>query len=302
MLDLILRAGCFVAIIIFGFVLRKVGFFHADDFHLISKIVMRITLPAAIILSFSQKEIDATMLSLALVGLASGVIQMVAAFLLNLQGSRVKTSFEMLNHAGLNIGNFTLPFVQSFIGTTAVIVTSLFDIGNAVICLGGAYGVAATVKDGSGFSLRRIGKALFSSVAFDIYILMVVLNLARVTIPAPVVSLAELIANANVFLAMLMIGVGFDPVLDRQHVFYIIKFLTTRYLLSALLAIFCFYLLPFGLEIRQTLVLLMFSPLTSTVPAFVSELREDVGLASTLNSISIFCSILIIITLLTIML
>ena len=302
MLDLLLRAGCFVAIILLGFFLRKISMFHAGDFTVISKIVMRVTLPAAIVLSFSQKQIDPAMLSLALVGLLSGVLQMAAAFLLNLRRNKEQKAFEILNYAGLNIGNFTLPFVQSFIGSTAVIVTTLFDIGNAVICLGGSYGVAATAQDGSGFSPKRIFRALFGSVAFDVYIVMVILNLLKVTIPAPVVSCAELIGSANVFLAMLMIGVGFDPVWDKQQLRYIAKFLFFRYLMAAGLALLCYYLLPFDLEVRQTLVLLMFSPLTSTVPAFIGELKGDVGLASTLNSVSILCSIPIIILLLTIML
>lgn len=52
MLDILLRAGSFVTIILLGFLLRKIGFFQREDFSLLSKITIRVTLPCAIITSF----------------------------------------------------------------------------------------------------------------------------------------------------------------------------------------------------------------------------------------------------------
>ena len=43
------RAVAFVLIIVTGYVLKKKGFFHPDDFYLFSKVVVRITLHCAII-------------------------------------------------------------------------------------------------------------------------------------------------------------------------------------------------------------------------------------------------------------
>ena len=47
MADILINAGCFVAIIILGMVLRRVGFFKEDDFRVLSQIALKITLPAA---------------------------------------------------------------------------------------------------------------------------------------------------------------------------------------------------------------------------------------------------------------
>lgn len=55
MLDVLTRAGCFIAIIIGGYVLRKVNFFKEGDFAVLSKITLKITLPAAFISNFSGK-------------------------------------------------------------------------------------------------------------------------------------------------------------------------------------------------------------------------------------------------------
>ena len=50
MLDIVTRAGSFVAIILLGYFLKKIGFFKQEDFTILSRITIRITLPAAIIL------------------------------------------------------------------------------------------------------------------------------------------------------------------------------------------------------------------------------------------------------------
>ena len=53
MLEILTRAGSFVAIIVLGFVLKKIGVFREEDFGVLSRITIRITLPAAIITSFA---------------------------------------------------------------------------------------------------------------------------------------------------------------------------------------------------------------------------------------------------------
>ena len=302
MQDILIKAGCFVAIIILGYTMKKIGVLHQDDFMVLSKIVIRITTPAAIAVSFAGKEIDLSLLLLILLGFGSGIVLVLAAYILGAGSSKNRRAFDMLNVAGYNIGNFALPFVQGFLGPTGIIVTSLFDTGNAVIALGGAYGAAATVKDGSGFDLKLIAGKLMRSVPFVCYIILVTLNLTKIAIPSPIVSCLQIIANANAFLAMFMLGVGFNLSGDFKQIGIIAKVLIIRYGLSALMAAGVYFLLPFDLEIRQTLVILFFSPISAIVPAFTGDMGEDVGLSSAINSISIICSIVIIVTLLSVML
>lgn len=302
MLEILTRAGCFILIIILGNFMRRVGVFKAEDFTVLSKLVIRVTLPAAIITSFAGKEIDPSMLALVLVGLGSGILYIALGFLLNVRGTRERRVFEIINLPGYNIGNFTLPFAQSFLGSTGVIVTSLFDTGNAMIALGGAYGMASLAKDGGKFSLKPIGKALLRSVPFLTYIIMVTTSLAHIPIPGLVVSCAQTIANGNAFLAMFMIGVGFNLSGDRSQIGTILRVLAVRYAVSVVLGLLCYFCLPFALEIRQTLVILVFSPVSTVVPAFTGELGGDVGLSSAINSLSIVISIVSIVTLLTVML
>lgn len=302
MQEILTNAGCYVAVILLGYILKRVGFFKESDFQVLSKIVIKITLPAALITSGAGNEINPAMLTIALLGLGGGILYMLWGYFLNTKKSKEYQAFEMLNMPGYNIGTFALPFTQSFLGSVGVLTTCLFDVGNACVCLGGAYGVASSVKDGKGFDVKRIGKALITSVPLLTHFLVVGMNLAHLSMPPVVLSFAKIISNANAFLAMLMIGVGFKLSGDFTQVGRIVKILLVRYSTAAVLALIYFFVLPFDIEVRRALVILAFSPIGSAVPGFTAELKGDVGLSSALCSISILISIVLIVALLIIML
>lgn len=231
------------------------------------------------------------MLLLCLLGFGFGLVYIGVGYVTAGKGS-AQRAFSVLNLSGYNIGNFTMPFAQGFLGTTGVITTSLFDTGNAFICLGMSYSVAAMIQRGEKISFRKIGRDLFHSIPFVTYLLMATLTLLHIRLPEPVTELAGLIGNANAFLAMLMLGVGFRVSGDRNQIRMIVKLLSVRYALAAAIALGCFFLLPVELEIRKTLAILAFSPIASAAPAFTGELGGDTGLSSAVNSLSIVISLI----------
>lgn len=296
--SLLVRAGCFVAIIALGALLRRAGMFQEKDFGLLSKISLRITLPCAIITGFAGKTIAPSMLLIPLLGLGMGCLCMAVAFIFNLKNSPQRRAFELLNITGCNVGAMTIPFVQSFLGPGAVVVASLFDVGNAAMGLGTSYGVAAAIQDGKGFSFKRIGRALLTSVPLITYIVMTVLTLLKLQLPAPVMEFADIVGSANTFVAMLMIGVGFRLSADRSQLGRLLKMAAMRYSIAAALAALFWFVLPFDLLTRQTLVILAFSPIITAAPAFTGELKNDVGLSSAFNSLCMIISIVIFLVLL----
>ena len=101
--DIITRAGCFVAIIVMGYGLRRRNFLGEEAFGVLSKITLKITLPAAIISSFAGKEIDFNLLVLGLIGFGGGVIYMLLGYFLNQKRGKEQQAFEILNMSGYNI-------------------------------------------------------------------------------------------------------------------------------------------------------------------------------------------------------
>lgn len=302
MQDILVKAGCYIAIIFLGYILRQKGFFGPEAFGTLSKILMKITLPCAVIASNAGKAIDSSMLTIVLLSFGAGVLYMILGSVIYKNKGKDAQAFGILNIPGYNIGTFAMPFTQNFLGSMGNITTSIFDMGNALICLGGAYGVAASVKEGKGFNIKRIFKNLVTSVPCMTIIIMVVLNLFALTPPKPVVAFAQIVGNANAFLAMFTIGVGFKLSGNRSQLADMAKILGTRYGVAAILALIYYFVLPFELEVRQALVILAFSPIGSAIPVFTAELKGDVGLSAAINSVAIVISIVIIVILLVVML
>lgn len=298
--DLLIRAGCFVAIIILGFVLRKIGFFKDNAFEVLAKVVVKITLPAAIVKNFATSNIDVSMLSIAALGFGGGMLYVVIAYLTHMKKSKERKAFAVLNLPGYNIGIFALPFVSGFLGPQGVVAACLMDVGNSCVCLGGAYGIASSIKAGAGFSLKRIGKALITSVPFLCYILMLPVALLKLPVPSPIIQCAEIISNGNAFCAMLMIGVGFQLKADKAQIKYVAAMVALRFGVGLLAAAAFYFLLPFSLEVRQALALLAVSPVSSAVPGFTRDLGEDTGLSSAINSVCIVVSIVLMVTMLSV--
>jgi predicted permease len=130
---------------------------------------------------------------------------------------------------------------------------------------------------------------------------MMILGFLKITLPSPIIQLAEIVGGSNAFLAMLMLGVGFRLTGEKSQIGTVVKILSVRYGIALVLSIL-FYLLPWDAVTRTTLMVLAFAPIGSAVPAFTKEMDGDAGLSAAINSISIICSIIFIVLILLIML
>ena len=97
---------------------------------------------------------------------------------------------------------------------------------------------------------------------------------------------------------MRMLGVGFKLTADKSQIGKIVKILLIRFGVAAVLAVLAYQFLPFAIEVRKAVVLLLFSPFGSAIPPFTAELGEDAGLSSAINSISVICSIVLMVSIL----
>lgn len=292
-LAVLTKAFAFILIIVTGYVLKKKGFFAAKDFYLISKIVIRITLPCAIISNFSNITMDNSLLLLCVIGLGANLVLVAVGYILNLRSDGERKAFDMINLSGYNIGNFTLPFVQSFLGPVGFAATSLFDAGNAIMCTGATFTLASLAKKtGEKASPQMVVRSLISSLPFDAYVIMTVLAVLHISLPQVVVSYASTVGSANAFLALLMIGIGFEIHMEKDKINRIIRLMVLRYGISLLFSLAAFFLLPFPLAVRQAMAIVAFGPISSVAPAFTGKLGMDVELSSAVNSLSIVLSII----------
>jgi predicted permease len=295
MATVLLKASSFLIVIFLGYVLKRIGFFSPSDHVLISKIVMNVTLPAAVITAFANFRNDPALYVLVGLGLAVNLFMIGLGYLASRRKDSKTKALFMLNYPGYNIGTFTMPFVQSFLGPFGVIATCMFDTGNAVMCTGGSYAIASGVISGNRkFSFAELANKLVRSVPFDSYMIMLAISAIGIKIPGQVTTITSTIASANGFCAMLMIGMMIEIRLDSKYLRVVASVLVPRLLVAGFLSAIFYLVSPFSLEIRQVLAIVVFAPISALGPVFTEKCGGDSSLSGFANSVSVFISVAVI--------
>ena len=293
MIETIIKASLLISIIGLGFLLKKIHILKKEDFKIISTIVMKITLPCALIVKLNGFSFSVSLLGISIFSFFCCVLYMIIGYF---SDRRLENKqFAIVNITGYNIGNFTLPFVSYFFDAYSVLIACLFDVGNALCSLGGTYGFAkciegARLKDSVMIILRNV----ITSIPILVYLIMVPLGLFGLSLPHMMVEWCEIIAQANTFLSMLMIGIAIDITFDLQTLKKSIKLMGIRYGIAIGISMVTYYFLPVNEEVRFTLLIMLFSPVTSMATVYTNKLDGDLEASAFLNSLMIIISIVII--------
>ena len=291
--SVLVKVVSFIAVIVVGYLLKRVGFFRAEDFRLIAGLVLKVTLPCAIISNFTRIDVDAALFVLVLLGLGCNLVTVAAGWLASKRGDSAEQAFNIINFSGYNVGCFALPFLQSFVSPMGVVAACIWDTGNSIMCTGATYSIAAAVAGkNEGGGARLFFRRMFSSVQagrrHDDS------GFPRLEASAAGAGVYRHGGAANPFLAMLMIGIGFELKLAPGSGLHIAKTLFCRYLIAAALAFLFYNYLPFDQEVRKVLAILAFAPLSAVCTIYTALCLNDPGrvaLSCTLNSLSIVCSV-----------
>lgn len=298
MLVVLSKAIAFVLIILIGYICKRRGVFAPTDYQLISKIVLNITLPCAVISSFAHFQLDLSLLAAVALGLSGNCVMLFVALMLTRRETLAAKIFYIFSLSGYNIGCFTLPFAQAFLTPFAVVALCMFDVGNSIMCTGMTYALTASCigyADGhkDRFSMKSIAEKLLHSAPFVVYISMLLLALAGVQFPKSVYTFTDIVGAANPFLSMLMIGMMFEIKLDKQAMGYVKELFSVRYLTSLACAGAFIYFAPFKQEVNYVIALAFMAPCTIIGPIFVDKLGGNVQLASLFNSMTIITSVIL---------
>jgi Predicted permeases len=292
--SVLVKSFSFIFIILLGFSLKSLGFFKREDGAFISKIVVNITLPALLISNASNMSLDLMSLSIILFAFISNIIIVIIAKVINRDKESMVQAIAVINTTGFNIGNFAIPFVSSFFNATAILYLCVFDIGNALVSLGGSYAYASSlIEEQKVNPFKMVIKRLFTSIPFMVYLLIFILSLLKITLPELVISTSAMVGQANVFLAMLMMGIMLEIKINKEDINATIKILFSRYLIVTILSLIVYFVLPFPLLAKKTIVLALFSPISSVATVFSLKLGSKSSVPAIVNSISLLISIAI---------
>ena len=283
---ILVKACGFLFMIALGFVLKRIGLFSMEDSGVLSKIVLKITLPMAIISNFKGLELNRGFLIAILIGFAVHFISIPAALFVTRKKPAEQRAFYIINTSGYNIGLCTLPYMSSFFAAEAVALVCMFDVGNAIMCFGITFAIATMVSRGKeNVNKKEMIKTLFSSMPFVTYLVMIILCAAHISLPEPVYTVAGMIGQANAFVAMLLIGILFEPKFNRNELKDMLGVFCLRMVLGVLFALCIYFLLPLPLMYRQILSVVVFSPILSVAPIYTERCGYNRSVAAVLNSL-----------------
>lgn len=308
MLSVFVTVASFFLVLLVGVAFGKSGKLGTGTDRSISKIVFNFTLPCAIIHSFGEAQFEASMGVLVLVGLGCTVTPWLVSLAVSRRWPLDQRILVMCNVTGYNVGCFSLPFIQALLPATAAVYTCLFDAGNALMMTGGTYALTSSLVLGEGdrpgrepgpLGLacaigRQVGSFLrkvFSSFAFDVYVVMVLLGLLGLRLPDALIELTTPAAQANGFLSMFMLGLMFKADLSAGKFGQLARLLAMRWLFSLAMGLVVWFVLPLPELARATVVLLLAAPMGSLGPVFTMWCRGDVGLAGMANACSILVAV-----------
>ena len=286
--ETIIKAAILVSFIFCGYTLKQLRLFGRSTFNTISTIVFNITLPSVILVNLNGIHFDTRYLLISLLAIIFNLIMVGMGYAAG--RTKDEKAFYMLNMNGYNIGNFALPFVSYFFDSAAVLIVCIFDAGNSLMCLGGAYGV----RGEKGESIAMIlAKTIFSSIPVLSYIIMITLSLAGFSLPQVVIDWAKIPASANTFLSMLMIGVALGLSLKKEYLHLIYTDVGLRLLTSVVIAAFVYFALDYPMAIKKVIMVLVFAPVAGMACYYTAKMKLKIEVAACISSFYILLSIVV---------
>ena len=287
---LLLKAAGMGGMILAGYGLKRAGVLRGEDAQVLSRIILNLTLPAALIASFQSFRWDTGFLSLVALAVVCNLLLLGLSLWLTRGQSLPARALVAMNLPSYNIGTFVLPFAQSFLPAQALIGVSMFDAGNCPMNSGVSYAVVSALGSGGRVRLGFVVEKLRRSVPFIVYLAMMLMGMLNLRLPDGLYQIMGWVGAANSPLAMLMIGLLFEAQVEREDRGQVVRILLLRYGCNLALAALV-WLLPLSLLIRQVAVLSLLAPIPSIAMVYCEKCGCKASLYGVLNSLCIAISL-----------
>lgn len=299
MTGILLKTATFISIILIGYLLKLVGVLKKEDSRVVSQIIINLTLPCTILSSTKDITINKITVILIVFALLVNVFTFYFGIVCKRkEQSRLLQSVSALNISGFNIGNYAIPFVQSFFAGSAVGYILMFDIGNALCGFGLIYFLSCVHLSGdSRFDIHELWNKLIKSVPFMTYLLVVVLSLLKQQLPEILLNPISVIAAGNTFLSMLLIGLLLEFNISFSELKNAGSIIGLRLLAQVICAV-AVWVLPVPVEVKIVMLFCVFTPVTSVTPVYCIKLGYTGTIPAIVSTVTMISSIMIYIVLL----
>lgn len=306
----LIQPATLLLIIALGYIFKRTGMLGPKDYRVLQVLEFNIVLPGAIIYSFATNPHELNLLLLSCFSLGAALIPPLLIYVTTRHRPVADRAFLMLNGGGFNVGCFCFPMLQAFLGPAALVPAAMFDIGNDVMVAAGTNvmtqsllhiapgktlaeqhaGDAPTLpytkptdRDARRLQhralARNIVKGFVTSVAFDTYIVMIVLMLFDFHFPAWIAQVSQPFSAANAFCSMVMVGMLTDLPGSKRDLRFVGEVMAWRLPCEIISALLAWYILPFNPLIREAVVLCCLAPTAVFSTMFTDKVLGNAKLA-----------------------
>lgn len=297
MTDILFNTFIYIFIIGLGYFLKKIRLLEKQAGDMLAKIVVNLTLPAMLLSASNGLVMDDSMLIYIILGLLCNVFMLAVSSVLTKKNAPVIRGAAAMSCAGIDVGNFVLPFVLKFFPGAGIMMINSFNIGNTVMNNGVDFVVASELAAGKQkFGIKDVAKKLFSSVTFDTYILIIFMTCFKLALPERVIQIVDVIGNANIFIVMLMIGLKLEfgaKENTEEERSTVRRIFVARYLGAVCMSVLT-WLLPLPVLGKIVVTMAYFGPPTTASNAYARRLGYTGGMTAKLNILCIFPTIILI--------
>jgi malate permease and related proteins len=286
-----------IIIIAFGYLLKRLNILQEKDGEVISKIIFKITLPALVLVTFDSVKIETSLMLLPVIVLVYGIITaLLGLFVFKNEERELKGSLMMLS-SGFNVGLFAFPLIYAIWGIDGLTYFSMFDVGASFVVFGISYILGSYFsEEGLRLNPLEILKKLGKSIPLMTYIIASLLNFSHIQLPDMFINVASTISGANIPLSLLLLGLFLNFKFDKHFIKPMVKFLAFRYGLGLTVGLVLYFILPYDIMLRSTILIGLLLPVAASALTFAVEFKYSTNstrFIATMSNITILVSIVI---------
>ena len=281
-----------LAIITFGYLLKKFDYLTEKDGKIISKFLMHTTFPALMLVSTIRIKLESSLFLIPLFALIFGSSMVLVAWFVFKKQPNILRGLLIMGSGGLNTGLFGFPIIEGLWGRDALVYAIMFDIGNTAVVFGIAYtiGIYFANKEGDGqVSFRAVFKRVIRLPPLQAMLIGLTVNALGFQLPIFATDFLDVLAKGNKPIALLLMGIYLDFALNRQQVWAVSKVLIIRYTMG-LIAVLLFYFSMQPSVYQSIMIVCVVLPVGLTLLPFSDELNYDSRMAGLLVNLSLLIS------------
>ncbi len=283
-----------LAMIIFGYLIKKYNYVTEKEGKTISRFLMHTTFPALMVVSTMRIKLESSLFLIPVLTLAFGSTMLLIAWFVFRKYPNDMRGLLTMGAGGLNTGLFAFPIIEGIWGRDALVYAIMFDIGNTVVVFGLVYSIGNyfAKKGHSSVNFPMILNKIIRLPPLQGMAIGLLINVLHIPVPNVCIDFLDVLAKGNKPIVLLLMGIYLSFELDRKQVWAVSKVLIIRYICGMLAVATIYTVLPPSLE-QSILIICVVLPVGLTILPFSDELHFDSRVAALLVNLSLLVSFVV---------